>query len=46
MPELGYRPTNKYLPPRKTAIPAKPLERQASGSVNALLRLIDKTLSR
>ncbi|MFZ5778905.1 MAG: 4Fe-4S dicluster domain-containing protein [Pseudomonadota bacterium] len=46
MAELGYRPTNKYLPPRKAAIAAKPLERPASGGASALLRLIDRVLSR
>jgi Fe-S-cluster-containing dehydrogenase component len=46
MPELGYKPTNKYLPPRKTVIPAKPLERPDTGGGNALLRLLDKVLSR
>ena len=46
MPELGYAPVNRYLPPRKATIPAKPLERPAAGSGNALLRLIDKVLSR
>jgi sulfite dehydrogenase (quinone) subunit SoeB len=46
MPELGYAPTNRYLPPRKTTIPTKPLERQDAGGGNALLRLLDKVLSR
>jgi Fe-S-cluster-containing dehydrogenase component len=46
MPELGYRPTNKYLPPRKATIPAKPLEREHTGGTNALLRVIDRMLSR
>ncbi|WP_226575935.1 4Fe-4S dicluster domain-containing protein [Acuticoccus sediminis] len=46
MPELGYRPTNKYLPPRKASIAAPPLERADGGTANALLRLIDKVLSR
>ena len=46
MPELGYKPVNRYLPPRKATIPAKPLERRATGSSNALLRMIDKVLSR
>src|SRR6202012_414302 len=40
MPELGYRPTNKSLPPRKATIPAKPLEREHTGGTNALLRVI------
>ena len=46
MPELGYAPVNRYLPPRKATIPAKPLDRPATGSSNALLRMIDKVLSR
>jgi Fe-S-cluster-containing dehydrogenase component len=46
MPELGYAPVNRYLPPRKATIPAKPLEQRATGSSNALLRMIDKVLSR
>jgi Fe-S-cluster-containing dehydrogenase component len=46
MPELGYAPVNRYLPPRKARIPAKPLEQRATGSTNALLRIIDKVLSR
>ena len=46
MPELGYAPVNRYLPPRKATIPAKPLERRATGASNALLRMIDKVLSR
>ena len=46
MPELGYAPVNRYLPPRKATIPAKPLKQRATGSSNALLRIIDKVLSR
>ena len=46
MPELGYAPVNRYLPPRKATIPAEPLERPAAGGSNALLRIIDKVLSR
>jgi hypothetical protein len=50
MPELGYRPVNKYLPPRRgrmsppmqsTAI-AEPAEPEPTG----LLRWIDRLLSR
>jgi sulfite dehydrogenase (quinone) subunit SoeB len=47
--ELGYRPTNKYLPPRKATIPTGPREapaRAASGISGALLRLLDRALSR
>jgi Fe-S-cluster-containing dehydrogenase component len=46
MPELGYEPVNRYLPPRKATISAKPLEQADAGGANALLRLIDKVLSR
>ncbi|WFU91397.1 4Fe-4S dicluster domain-containing protein (plasmid) [Rhizobium sp. CC1099] len=46
MPELGYKPTNKYLPPRKSTIPSKPLENSTSDGGNALLRLLDRVLSR
>ena len=49
MPELGYRPTNKYLPPRKrpdTASPARPAEPAPTGTANALLRWVDRALSR
>jgi len=45
MPEMGYRPVNKYLPPRRR--PAAALsdapERESSGGV---LRWIDRVLSR
>ena len=47
--ELGYRPANKYLPPRRTMIPTAPLnEPVASGKGigAALLNLLDKALSR
>jgi Fe-S-cluster-containing dehydrogenase component len=45
MPELGYKPTNKYLPPRKatprpTATPAP-----ETGAGTALLRWIDRALA-
>jgi sulfite dehydrogenase (quinone) subunit SoeB len=47
MPELGYAPTNRYLPPRKATIPAKPLERPATAAGgHPLLRMLDKVLSR
>ena len=47
--ELGYRPTNKYLPPRQAQIPTLPRERPAPeghGVGAALLKLLDKALSR
>ena len=49
MPELGYRPANRYLPPRKrtdnsVAAAAQPLETvQAEGG---FLGWIDRMLSR
>ncbi|HEX7390727.1 MAG TPA: 4Fe-4S dicluster domain-containing protein [Acidiphilium sp.] len=49
MPELGYRPTNKYLPPRRAQIPTKPVEAPratGNGLGSALLTLVDKVLSR
>jgi sulfite dehydrogenase (quinone) subunit SoeB len=46
MQSLGYKPVNRYLPPRKRSIPAQPLERKAADGGNALLRMIDRMLSR
>ena len=49
MPELGYRPVNKYLPPRRSApspLSAVPAERAASEAANPLLRWVDRLLSR
>jgi hypothetical protein len=48
MPELGYRPVNKYLPPRRAMIPTAPAEKPGAAKVsgNALLQLLDKVLSR
>lgn len=49
MPEMGYRPTNKYLPPRArkhdAAVIGAKDELEASGA-SPLLRWIDKVLSR
>jgi hypothetical protein len=52
MPELGYRPVNKYLPPRRerkspgpaAAPPAAPAP--AFAGDNRLLRWVDRLLSR
>ncbi len=47
--KLGYRPTNKYLPPRRTTIPVQPAktrEPSGRGIGAALLGLLDKALSR
>jgi Fe-S-cluster-containing dehydrogenase component len=50
MPELGYRPVNKYLPPRRTygenlAARTVPPEPPPAGD-NKLLRWVDRLLSR
>jgi sulfite dehydrogenase (quinone) subunit SoeB len=48
MPEMGYRPVNKYLPPRKTACSAPPLpEPEANGNSvgERLLAWLDRALS-
>ncbi|MGE5269806.1 MAG: 4Fe-4S dicluster domain-containing protein [Thiohalocapsa sp.] len=54
MPELGYRPVNKYLPPRRRPPPVTPAaaavaaapEAGDSVGANALLRWVDRLLSR
>jgi Fe-S-cluster-containing dehydrogenase component len=52
MPELGYKPVNKYLPPRprrasEGAVPALPKEEALDASqLNPLLRWLDRALSR
>ncbi len=53
MPELGYRPTNKYLPPRArqnaagcTGAPARLDPAPPGGTGSALLRWVDRILSR
>ncbi len=49
MPELGYQPTNRYLPPRKAQIAVPPAEAPAqpgTGVGAALLSLLDRVLSR
>ena len=49
MPEMGYKPVNKYLPPRKrTSTEAKPVEDAptAMDIKNPLLRWVDRVLSR
>jgi Fe-S-cluster-containing dehydrogenase component len=49
MPEMGYKPVNKYLPPRKRAsVESKPVE-DAPTSMdikNPLLRWMDRVLTR
>ena len=47
--DLGYRPTNKYLPARQATIPVAPREAASGadeGFGSALLRLLDRALSR
>jgi hypothetical protein len=49
MPELGYRPVNKYLPPRRSPAPPAPLTAMAEAAPtgdNRLLRWVDRLLSR
>jgi Fe-S-cluster-containing dehydrogenase component len=53
MPEMGYRPVNKYLPPRPrlaepgcTGAPAALEPVVESGAGNAFLRWVDRVLSR
>ncbi len=53
MPELGYRPVNKYLPPRPgkkmtdaTGAPARLAPPPGEASIDPLLRWIDRALSR
>ncbi|MBV1707993.1 MAG: 4Fe-4S dicluster domain-containing protein [Hyphomicrobiales bacterium] len=49
MPELGYKPTNRYLPPRKAVVPTGPVEkplRAGTGFSASLLSLVDRVLSR
>ena len=48
MPEMGYRPVNKYLPPRQRPPDVTPVEtaREGSGTGATVLRWIDRMLSR
>jgi len=48
MPELGYKPVNKYLPPRRRPAQTAPVEAPppASGTGATVLRWIDRVLSR
>ncbi len=50
--EFGYKPTNKYLPPRKAEVPAAPVERQpeqvaapGNTAIEKLFSWVDKALS-
>ena len=51
MPEMGYKPVNKYLPPRPrrdgaTATAPKPEEKMDFSGASPLLRWVDRILSR
>jgi hypothetical protein len=48
MPELGYKPVNRYLPPRRgRALGATELAPAAAdGDLHPVLRWIDRVLSR
>jgi Fe-S-cluster-containing dehydrogenase component len=46
MPELGYKPVNKYLPPRRAVVPTKLSDAPLSADMHPLLKLLDKVLSR
>jgi hypothetical protein len=53
MPEMGYKPVNRYLPPRPrknsagcTGAPAALAAPNAGAEANPLLRWIDRMLSR
>jgi len=53
MPETGFRPVNRYLPPRprrdapaKAVAPAQPEERLDRAQLSPLLRWVDRVLSR
>jgi hypothetical protein len=48
MPEMGYKPTNKYLPPRPRSKPPAPQSSatETAHIENPLLRWADRFLSR
>ena len=46
MPEMGYRPVNKYLPPRPRTPVDAPAPPPAEAGENRLLRWVDRLLSR
>ena len=48
LPQLGYRPANKYLPPRRATLPSAPPEpRPGAKGIGAALRaLLEQALSR
>jgi len=46
MPELGYRPTNRYLPPREQPAATAPRALAAADAAGGLLGWVDRLLSR
>jgi Fe-S-cluster-containing dehydrogenase component len=46
MPELGYRPTNKYLPPRLHAAPTAVAPEESTEGATGALGWLDRLLSR
>ena len=47
LPELGYKPVNRYLPPRRSKPCAAPeLAETAGGEVHPVLRWLDRVLAR
>ena len=46
MPEMGYRPVNKYLPPRQQPVRRAVVPEPETGAASALMRWIDRALSR
>jgi len=44
-PDLGYAPTNKYLPPRPRKAAAEPAPEAAGDAPTGLLRWVDRILS-
>ena len=46
LPEMGYQPTNKYLPPRKPMARQTPVPEAETAGGSALLRWLDRALSR
>ena len=46
MPEMGYKPVNKYLPPRRRPRAAEPPAEPVAEPSGGVLRWIDRVLSR
>ena len=46
MPELGYQPVNRYLPPRPRAKPAETASSPRASAATSVLHWIDRVLSR